>query len=451
MATLLHLPAEVANFIFIELRPRDWLSLRQTCKEINTRTAHLFIERFFLTRLVMFERSSLQCLESIAEHPTLSQSVEELEICVSHLLPLHEVQEIEPPYSEYENMMKDLKGKTLPAECGIDYDEWYDRWGISDGEGDANDDERSMGDDETEGPPRDRLSRLNAREYRKRLDDQEEVIQTGYDVECLTRAMTHFKRCKQINISSSIQAWGLNRLRRSIGILPQRGLTFESRESIRLVRHIIHVVLTAAAVSKIQVEVLVFGPDQMLINANRISPSMLIGPSSAILTESPLVSLRRLHISVDPHFPKCVPAASKWESDLIRFIKLLPELSHLELDFEERDEWGRFSELSKELYIPKLETLRLSCIDCAREELALFLVRHHRTLREVVLDAIQLDGDAAVWRWLVEIIRDSLDLTCFSIQSSDTQEGDKFIELNDIGATDAQGLTDVIDMLTAKA
>ncbi|KAK7425510.1 hypothetical protein QQZ08_007951 [Neonectria magnoliae] len=174
----------------------------------------------------MFERSSLQCLESIAEHPTLSQSVEELKICVSHLLPLHEVQEIEPPCSEYENLMKNLNGRTLPVECGIAYDEWHNRWGISDGEGDANDDERSMGDDETEGPPSDRLSRLNAREYRKRLDDQEVMIQTGYDVECLTRAMSYFKRCKQINISSSIQAWGLNRLRRSLGILPQRGLTF---------------------------------------------------------------------------------------------------------------------------------------------------------------------------------------------------------------------------------
>ncbi|KAH7136197.1 hypothetical protein EDB81DRAFT_628333, partial [Dactylonectria macrodidyma] len=220
------------------------------------------------------------------------------------------------------------------------------------------------------------------------------------------------------------------------GILPQRGLTFESQESIRLVRHIIHVVLTAAAVSKIQVEMLVLGPEQM--------------PSSAILAKSPLVSVRRLHISLDPHFPECVPASSKWESDLIRFIKLLPELPHLEFDFEERDEWGRFSELSKELYIPKLETLKISCIDCAREELALFLVRHHRTLREVVLDAIQLSGDAAVWRWLIEIIRDSLDLTCFSILLSNTQEGGKFIELNDIGATDTQDLTEVIDMLTAK-
>lgn len=91
MATLLYLPAEVATLIFIELQPRDWLSLRQTYKEINTRTAYLFIKCFFKTRLVIFERSSLQYLESIAEYPTLSQSVEELEICVSYLLPLYKV------------------------------------------------------------------------------------------------------------------------------------------------------------------------------------------------------------------------------------------------------------------------------------------------------------------------------------------------------------------------
>ncbi|KAH7124653.1 hypothetical protein EDB81DRAFT_811336 [Dactylonectria macrodidyma] len=434
MTTLLHLPIEIASLIFTHLGPGDWLSLRKTCKEINARTAHLFTDRFFKTRFVMFERKSLECLEEITNHRALGQSVEELEICVSHLLPLNELQDIEPPYSEYENMMKRIKGRTP-----------YDEWGPSDDEG-------GMSDEDIEESPGDHLSQVNAREYRKRFDDQERVIRTGYDIECLTRAMTHLKRCKRINISSSVRTWGLNRLRRSTGILPQRSVTFESQESTRLVHHIIHAVLTAAAASQIQVEVLDIGVGSMTENANRISANMLTGPSSAILAESPLVSLHRLCICLDPNVPKCIPASSKWENDLVHFIKLLPELSYLELQFDERDYLdGRFSGLSKELYIPKLETLTLSCIDCAGVDLAFFLIRHHRTLREVVLDAIQLTGDAADWRWLVEIIRDSLDLTCFSIMSSDTREGARFINLNDIEVTDAQGLTEVIDMLTAKA
>ncbi|WAO97274.1 F-box domain-containing protein [Fusarium falciforme] len=456
MATLPHLPIEVATIIFTELRPRDWLSLRRTCKGINAKTAHLFTKSFFKKRVVMLERRSLQCLESIATHHALSQSVEELEICTSHLLPLDEVREIEPPYSEYENMMKSLRGKITPAELGIDYDEWYDRWQINNGEGDSSDsdDADDADDDDGDGDTeRDRLRRLNASEYRKRLYDQEDVMQSRYDVKCLTQAMAHFKRCKHINISSSIQAWGLNRLRRSIGILPQRGLTFESKESTRLVRHIIHVVLTAVAASKIQVEVLNIGPEGMLMNSNRVSPFMLMGPSSAILVESPPFSLRRLQISLDPNVPQHVPVSSKWDSDLIRFIKLLPELSYLELVFEERDEMGRFSELGKELYIPKLEKLMLSCIDCAREDIALCLIRHRRTLREVVLDSIQLAGNTASWRWLIEIIRDSLDLVSLSIESSGAKEEvgvSRFIDLDDMQATDIQGLTEIISILAAK-
>jgi hypothetical protein len=464
MATLPHLPIEVATLIFTQLRPRDWLSLRQTCKEVNAKTAHLFTEFFFQTRVAMLERRSLECLENIAKDDALSQSVEELEICTSHLLPLDEVQDIEPPFSEYENMMKGLKGRIIPdglLDSGTDYDEWHKRWQINNGEGDSSDvddqddqdDNHDVSDDDE--PTRDPLRQFNTREYQKRLYDQADMMQTGYDVKCLTQAMTRLKRCRQINISSSIQAWGLNRLRRSIGILPQRGLTFESKESIRLVHHIIQVVLTAIAASGIPVEVLSIGPDMMLTNANRTNPFMLMGSSSSILEESPAVSLRQLQISLDPDVPlDDINSGRKWGPDLIRFINLLPELSHLDLDFQVRDEMGRFSEISKELYIPKLETLKLTCIDCTGEDLALCLMRHHRTLREVVLDSILLIGDISVWRWLIEIIRNSLDLNKLSIISSWAEEeakDSKYVELDDVQVTDAKGFAAIINTLAARS
>jgi hypothetical protein len=245
------------------------------------------------------------------------------------------------------------------------------------------------------------------------------MAQTGYDVKCLTQALACLKSCREISISTSTQAWGLRRLRRSIGILPQRALTFQSKESIRQVHHIIQVVLSAIAASKISVEALVFEPRMMLENADRINPFMLMGPLSAILSRSPPTSLRRLQLSLDPESPLDDRIAGReWGPDLLRFLCLLPELSDLELEFGYRDEAGRFSEIAKELHIPKLEKLALFLIDTTKEYIAILLLRHHRTLRVVYLDSIKLIGDLTTWRWLINIIWRSLELDKLYIISS---------------------------------
>ncbi|CVL09263.1 uncharacterized protein FMAN_14277 [Fusarium mangiferae] len=320
----------------------------------------------------MIERRSLHCLESIARSQSLGQSVEELDICTSHLLPLDEVEEIEPPYSEYEGMMKHLKKENnMDAifHLGIeDYEEWVRRWPINNGEGGFGDEDEqndynsqdnrgmssAIGVDGQAASSR--LEQINTQEYNRYLHDQD-AMRAGYDVKCLAGAMTSLKRCKKINISTSIHAWGMRRLRQRIGILPQRGLTFKSRASIRQVHHIVQVVLKAMAVSGISVQCLNIRPGMMLENANRISPFMLTGLSSSfILSTSFPASLRQLQISLDPESPPDdTVLGPKWGLGLLQFIHLLLELSDLELCFEYRDEAGRFSEIAKDLYIPKLE------------------------------------------------------------------------------------------------
>ncbi|KAF5704802.1 hypothetical protein FMUND_12351 [Fusarium mundagurra] len=297
------------------------------------------------------------------------ESVQEVEICTSHLLPVDEVEEIEPPYCEYESMMKSLKSKVIPdslVDHGIDYDEWYKKWHINNAEVESSDEDQR--------------------------DD--------YDVEYLTQALARLKRCREISISTSIQAWGLRRLRRSIGILPQRGLTFQSKESIRQVHHIIQVVLTAIAASGISAEVLNIEPNSMLMDANRINPFMLMGPSSAILYKSSPASLRQLRISLDPESPlDDTIAGRKWEPDLIRFMHLLPKLSDLELDFEPQDEAGALTS----------------------------------------------------WRWLIEIVWSSLDLERLCITSSQAERKAEYsvgnTELDDIEVVDNDSFTAAINML----
>ncbi|KAF4987613.1 hypothetical protein FGRMN_10269 [Fusarium graminum] len=384
MASLTRLPQEISTIILDQVNPRDWLSLKQTCKKLQAETAHLVNDFFFRTRVVMLERRSLQCLESIANDKNLSQMVHEVEVCTSHLLPVDELEKIKPQYSEYEGMMKNIKKDNDMDAIRLlisisEYKEWVRRWPINNGEGgfgnegkqDDRDGQDSQGIMDTDiiinnnnnnnsngRATRNRLEQIHIGEYSTCLREQQDMIDTGYDKQSLARAMKLLQRCKSIRISTGIHAWGLNRLRRRIGILPQRGLTFKSNASIRQVCHIIQVVFEAMASSGIPVECLEIEAGVTLENANRILPRMLMGPPSCSIrtgARSFPSSLRQLQISLDPTgYLNDAESSLKWGVDLIRFMQLLPELSTLDLGFENRDEVGRFSSaIAKKLYIPK--------------------------------------------------------------------------------------------------
>ncbi|KAJ9413281.1 hypothetical protein FOXG_21693 [Fusarium oxysporum f. sp. lycopersici 4287] len=401
----------------------------------------------------MLERRSLHCLESIARSESLGQSVEELDICTSHLLPLDEVEAIERPHSEYESMMKHLKKKNdIDAILHLGIEDFEEGVGDEDEQDVDNDQDNQamdsgIGDDDK--AARSRLEQINTQEYNRHLHDQDDMMRAGYDVKCLAGAMTHLKSCRKINISTSIHACGLRRLRQRIGILPQRGLTFKSKASIRQVHHIVQVVLAAIAVSRISVQHLDIKPSMMLENANRISPFMLMGPSSSIiLSKSFPTSLRQLQISLDPESPpEDTISGRKWGTGLLQFVHLLPELSDLELSFEYRDEAGRFSEIAKDLYIPKLESVTFHLVDTTKEDITILLLCHHRTLRTVVLESIQLDGDLTAWRWLIEVVWRSLELDEFCILSSWAERKDEdfpFAKLEDITIVDNDSYNDAV-------
>ncbi|VTO90928.1 unnamed protein product [Fusarium graminearum] len=469
MASLLHLPNELSAVILSQVHPRDWLSLGRTCKELRTKTAHLVTDFFFRKRVVMIERRSLHCLESIAGTASLGKFVEELDICTSHLLPLDEVEDIEPPDDEYEGMMKYLMQKNDPdaiLDLGLksDYEQWIRRWPINNGEDEFSDEDEQDDHYGQDGQPTDRavseddkvaksrLEQINTQEYNRYRHDQDDMMRTSHDVKCLARAMRNLVGCRKINISTSIHAWGLRRLRKQIGILPQRALTFKSSASIRQVHHIVQVVLAAIAVSGIAVQCLDIEPGTSVENANRISPSMLLGPSSSVILSHHFpTSLRQLQISLDPgSLPDNTAPSRAWGQDFIQFVSLLPELSTLDLGFECRDEEGRFSEIAKELYIPQLKSITLYMVDTTKEDIAIFLLSHHRTLRTVVLNSIRLEGDLSAWRWLVTTIWRSLDLDEFSILSSWVAEKDGNFassDIQDITITDSASYSEAVQAL----
>ncbi|KAM5358833.1 hypothetical protein ACJZ2D_014931 [Fusarium nematophilum] len=330
----------------------------------------------------MFERQSLECLVNLSKHRHLAESIETLNVCIDHLLPLEELQNMEPHYSRHYSERR----------CT------------------------------------DHLHHLNVKEYRKRFNDQERLMQTGRDIEYLIEAMTGLIHCKQINIGDSDRPWGLNQLRKCIGILPQKGLTFQSRKSIELVSHMLQAVLVAVAHSQLRIEDLDIriGDPMNCISSEEmmnyispqgcIVPSMLIGPSSTVLEQPRIRSLRRLSIVLDPAVSG--EKSSSWESDLAYFFGLLPQLSHLRLRFEDRDSHGRFSALCSALYFPKLEVLTLDSVRCTGIDLALFLLRHHETLRDISLSSVDLRDGIKAWCRLVEMVRDFLDVSSFSMLDS---------------------------------
>jgi hypothetical protein len=366
----------------------------------------------------MCERRSLETLVGISKHPDLGPYVETLQISVYHLLPLGELQEIEPPY----NLLEELRRSPEGAEAA------------------------SLDD----GARFNRLRHLNIKAYRKCLQNQELMMQTEYDIKCLSQAMKHLTYCKRIAISDHDQPWGLKRLRRDIGILPQRSLTFKSQRSIELVRHIIHITLATAATSELHAEELEISVGSLMENANRISPKMLNGPSVGALAQTPLIHIRHLDLTLDPEDPDASGSAGT-EYSIVQFIGLLPALSYLRLEFEFRDEHDRFSDLSESLHVPALETLTLSMLDCTRKDMALFLLRHHKTLKEISFEGVNLTDGAGAWPWLLGVIRDSLDITYLSMMGCMADDRDLVRSGSSRGdlveAATVQDLTNIINLL----
>lgn len=461
MATILHLPPEISGFITEQLSTEDFFRFRQTCKYISTQTATYFARNYFQTRYVMLERRSLETLTRIAEHPALGTSIQTVEICTNHLLPLDELRIIDPPSRPVWQIIAGVSSDDIGGDVSSE---------------EADDSDRDVGSEESDASASSRLHlrRLNEKAYRKSFQDQEELVRTGYDIKCLTQSLKHIVNCKTINIADDNRPWGLKRLQREIGTVPQRCLTFQSSKSIEFIRRIAHAVFTSIAASNIPIEVLDVSIGCLIDNASRISPDMLIGPS-AILAQFQLPSLRELNLLLNPNSPEHAADSSTWTSDLVQFIRRFPELSDFSLDFEHRDSYSlfnsnfaldfvhrdsgsRFSRLCTVLHIPKLEVLRLGSIDCTSMELAFFLLRHQRTLREVYLDTIDLvDGDVGRWRWLIEIIRDTLLLTYFSMNGCTTKDIELF-EMKSgqdtrcpLEATDHQGFTHIMELLDGRA
>ncbi|KAF4973564.1 hypothetical protein FSARC_173 [Fusarium sarcochroum] len=268
--------------------------------------------------------------------------------------------------------------------------------------------------------------------------DPNNLISTAYGIKSLSRALLNLANCRRIRIKTDHPT----------------GKAGQHSNQSKVAYNTFHAILAAIAMSHAQIELLDISIGSSMESMSRITPSILIGPSTIVLAKSQISSLRQLRLVLNPSNLTLATEPSDWVPSLLQFINLLPNLSHLALEFEDRDTVGRFSEICTLMRISKLQGLTVGWTDCTSMELTFLLLRHRKTLREINLNCISLLDDIEAWRWLVETIRDSLDIGFFSMTGSMT--GDRDLIDPDgmetlpsrLEATDAQGLGDIADFLS---
>ncbi|KAI8710630.1 F-box domain-containing protein [Fusarium sp. LHS14.1] len=221
MTTLLSLPVETIQLIPGYLSADDFRAFRQTCRDINAKTFSRFARTYFQTRYVMLEKESLNTLIHISEHPLLGPEVRTLGLCTDHFT------EPEDGSDESQSLWSVMAGYSDSDGLELWPSGELSMWPE---DGDDNDD--------------DVLNQSYATTYRRYFDAQEDFL-SGPDIEALRRAMRRLSNCKTLLLTDACIPWGGARLEREIGEL-DRGLGYEDADSERFVKHVLHVMLTAA-------------------------------------------------------------------------------------------------------------------------------------------------------------------------------------------------------------
>ncbi|KAF6803754.1 hypothetical protein CPLU01_16096 [Colletotrichum plurivorum] len=159
-----------------------------------------------------------------------------------------------------------------------------------------------------------------------------------------------------------------------------------------------------------------------------VTPRMLSTiPASADALRNRLAVVKTLLLVVNPnshentfdrHVKRLMPRNdpiqtehSDWCSELCGFLSLFPTLTDFTLHFNPRDERQQFPRLSEHLRIPGLQSLCIVFVDCTKDELMTLLEAHRDTLRELVLESVDVTGGGRkTWSSLLQSLQHGLGL-----------------------------------------
>ncbi|KAK1634965.1 hypothetical protein BDP81DRAFT_432319 [Colletotrichum phormii] len=400
-ARLPTLPAEIVGYISQYLESPDVLGLRSACRALADKTSGPFQDRFFRTRHVMLERQSLQNLVDISHHPVLRRAVQVVELTTDHL--------VTPP---------DYISRADYSICGIN-DE-YDCVRRSDGE------TISFGDDEYDAV---------IETYKAEWGGYEDFLQAKLGIRHVVRALSNLPCCSAVGIDDGVRPWGAFRLGRRIGTLPTRFVTPFQAQSMVFATTLIRTLFAGLLYGRHTIERLYICFGHLKTGCTSVTPRMLsMTPAVEETLTNRLTTIKTLHLVVNPNdhentfgedAKKLVPRTdpiwagdSDWCLEFCRFLRIFPTLTNFTLHFNPRDERQQFPRLSEDLRIPGLQSLCLQFVDCTKDELIMLLGRHRDTLRELILDTVDItEGGPKTWSSLLRSLQDSLCLEAVVLEN----------------------------------
>ena len=363
MPSLADLTPELICLIAEELSCDDFCILRLTCKNVQTKSLHVFVQRFFQTRCVMLEERSLQNLVSISTHEAFGNAMRSLVICTTHLL----------------------------SEVSIATQLALPRW-------------------ET---------------YRLRLEGQKTFLNLGRHVKLLRKAVERLQNCKSIiltatevwmdsdvattitglrssipapdrlrGLDSSLMPWGAGQLERDTGVGPHGGLTYvgadesmfeESKDFIRLALDTtLEIVNVATNVESLHIYV---GEPNVEVPISLGCVIWALVPQREALKK--LKSLTLL-VEVGTNYTRSSGAIWQNEQSLQNSF---PNLSHLHIQGVCRrvHDWS-VSDIPLALYLPSLESLHLENLPLTAERFTSIIHRHRENRLKVTLRQAYLLG-----------------------------------------------------------
>jgi len=363
MPTLAGLPEEVITLLAIELETEDFLSLRLTCRDLNSKSFFQFIGCYFKVRYHMLDRRSLHNLLEVSAHPVFGPSLHTLEICIDHL--------IEDPPSYQPGTWISPGNWALLAESDVE-------------------------------------AAVNTEEYMRCLEDQKRLSEWGLDTAYLTRALINLPNCKTVCVNDTHRPWGAASQKRQTGVRPTSSIGHV--ESVDYVKHTIKVVLAAIMASQVSLNLLEISPG---FNREAIGPAML-PPRPDICIGQPMSHLTRVTSLALMLNPGTGQNSNTWATDLLHFLELFPALEGFSLNFYERDEEGRLSELSTRLRLQSLRVITIDSANCTEHDLAMLFLNHKDTLKEIHLDCVSIINGKGSWTSLESTVEEQLSVEEFS-------------------------------------
>jgi hypothetical protein len=353
-SAVFRLPTELLFLVAEHLDPwggksSDLCSLRLVSRRLNHAALPVLAERCFRQRCVMLRRNSLETLVAISRHPVFGPAVRHLTIRLYHW-----TRSPERANARRRAREEGREGEEDVEEAGVD-----------------------------------------SQAYRRLMEDQFSVMDSGLAKTYLEQAPAALPALKTVTVDEQFTPWGV------AGLGPHDAL--QRPASIAFARDALRAIVLAIITSDTSLDHLDLSTG-LGHGCAMSAPVQVFSPSVLQLAQSHPVHLGTLSLVYCPT-SRLNLYVDRDVSHLLRVVALFPGLEGLSLNLADRG--SSFVPLFQRLRVPGLQFLRLAALGCSAGELLSLLRAHKGSLRRVVLSHVDVvTRDREGWRAVLAAIRD---------------------------------------------